>query len=162
MNYAELIGMRSREPELVAEFAGEITQESHRVAAIVRNLLAFSRQEAEQQLEPLFREAGRQMVRELGLKKRGDGDLRARVKRASDLMNEELGAITHVEENNRYVIRGVSCPLAAVTGKHRAVCRAMESLVAEIVEAPVAGCCDRSDRPKCCFEITPARGRSRT
>ncbi|MFV8755273.1 ATP-binding protein [Nannocystaceae bacterium ST9] len=49
MNYAELIGHRAHERELVEEFAAEIHHESERVAAIVRNLLAFSRQEREQQ-----------------------------------------------------------------------------------------------------------------
>ena len=48
MNYAELITARARDSELVDEFAGEIIRESDRVAVIVRNLLAFSRQEAEQ------------------------------------------------------------------------------------------------------------------
>jgi PAS domain S-box-containing protein len=52
LNYAELIADRANDPEIVREFAEEITRESHRVATIVRNLLAFSRQEAEQQLEP--------------------------------------------------------------------------------------------------------------
>ena len=26
-------------------------------------------------------------------------------------------------------------------------------LIAEIVEVPVSECCDRSERPKCCFKI---------
>ncbi len=47
MNYADLILERSRDPVLVAEFAIEIGDESQRVATIVRNLLAFSRQERE-------------------------------------------------------------------------------------------------------------------
>jgi signal transduction histidine kinase len=51
MNYADLIEVNSRAPTMVEEFAHEITQESERVATIVRNLLAFSRQEAEQQQE---------------------------------------------------------------------------------------------------------------
>jgi PAS domain S-box-containing protein len=48
MNYAELITARPDDPDQVREFAGEITNESQRVATIVRNLLAFSRQEREQ------------------------------------------------------------------------------------------------------------------
>lgn len=80
------------------------------------------------------------------------GDLRTRAKMASDLLNDELSAITHVEENS-LVIRGVACPLAAVTGKHPAMCRAMESLLCEILDVQVSECCDRSERPKCCFEI---------
>ena len=56
-------------------------------------------------------------------------------------------------ENGRYVIRGEGCPLSALTGKHPAVCRAMESLVKELVGAPVRECCERDARPRCCFEI---------
>ena len=57
---------------------------------------------------------------------------------ASEMMNEQLGATTHVEGNGGYVIRGFGCPLAALTGKHPGVCLAMESLVAEVVGAPFA------------------------
>jgi signal transduction histidine kinase len=48
---AELINGRADDPETVREFADEITRESERVATIVRNLLAFSRQEGEQPFE---------------------------------------------------------------------------------------------------------------
>ena len=51
LNYAELIGDNAQDPEVVREFAAEITTESNRVANIVRNLLAFSRQEREQRME---------------------------------------------------------------------------------------------------------------
>jgi PAS domain S-box-containing protein len=51
LNYAELIAECPSDPETVREFAGEIKRESNRVAAIVRKLLAFSRQEPEQSFE---------------------------------------------------------------------------------------------------------------
>jgi predicted ATPase/signal transduction histidine kinase/tRNA A-37 threonylcarbamoyl transferase component Bud32 len=51
LNYAELIADNAEDPGTVREFAGEITNESNRVATIVRNLLAFSRQEREQRME---------------------------------------------------------------------------------------------------------------
>jgi signal transduction histidine kinase len=51
MNYADLILASSGRRELVEEFAGEINHESNRVATIVRNLLAFSRQDASAELE---------------------------------------------------------------------------------------------------------------
>jgi signal transduction histidine kinase len=51
LNYAELIAECPNDPETVREFAGEIERESNRVAAIVRKLLAFSRQEPEQSFE---------------------------------------------------------------------------------------------------------------
>jgi PAS domain S-box-containing protein len=49
MNYAELINEQPDDPKQVREFAAEIAHESQRVAAIVRNLLAFSRQEREEE-----------------------------------------------------------------------------------------------------------------
>jgi signal transduction histidine kinase len=51
MNYADLIEINSSSPAMVTEFAQEITTESERVATIVRNLLAFSRREAEEMQE---------------------------------------------------------------------------------------------------------------
>jgi hypothetical protein len=59
--------------------------------------------------------------------------------------------LTHVEKNGGFVIRGVSCPLSALTGKHPGVCLAMESLV--VVGAPTHQCCVRDGRPRCGFEI---------
>ena len=46
MNYAQLIGQRLEpEQEQLREYAGEIRHETERVAEIVRNLLAFAREE---------------------------------------------------------------------------------------------------------------------
>ena len=111
------------------------------------------------QLERMLRQAGKRLADELSRGKPA-GTLAARVAIASEIMNEQLGATTRVETNGNYIIRGFGCPLAALTGKHPGVCMAMESLVAEVVGAPVHECCDRSDRPHCCFEIR-RRGRSR-
>jgi hypothetical protein len=75
------------------------------------------------------------------------------------MLNEHLGALTQVQRNGTIVIRGAGCPLAALTGKHHGVCLAVESLVAEIVRAPVRECCDRAHRPRCCFEIGTRQSR---
>jgi predicted ArsR family transcriptional regulator len=106
-----------------------------------------------EQVETLVRNVGRGLADELLQNRRPTGSLESKVETASSLLNEQLGAITHVESNGHYVIRGGGCPLSALTGKHPAVCRAMETLVNEIVGAPVRECCDHSNRPKCCFEI---------
>jgi PAS domain S-box-containing protein len=47
MNYADLVRIRADPGGMVADFAGEIVAETERVATIVRNLLAFARQEKE-------------------------------------------------------------------------------------------------------------------
>ena len=52
MNYAELIATAEDSSEMTREFAEEISHESERVAAIVRNLLAFSRQEGDRAAAP--------------------------------------------------------------------------------------------------------------
>ena len=105
------------------------------------------------QLEAMLRQAGKQLAEELSRGQRPAGSLETRVAIASEMMNDQLGATTRVETNGAYVIRGFGCPLAALTGKHPGVCMAMESLVAEVVQVPVHECCDRSERPHCCFEI---------
>ena len=90
------------------------------------------------------------------------GGLKSRAAAASQMMNEHLGAMTRVESNGVIVIRGAGCPLAALTGKHKGVCLAMESLVTAIVGVPVKECCDRDDRPQCCFEMQDESLRSAT
>jgi predicted ArsR family transcriptional regulator len=105
------------------------------------------------QVDALMREAGKGLADELPFGKRLAGTLHARVSAASELLNKQLGAVTHVEGNDGYVIRGAGCPLAALTGKHPAVCLAMESLLTEVLGTAVHECCDRTARPKCCFEI---------
>lgn len=111
------------------------------------------------QVETLLRLTGKRIADELSRGKRVAGTVRARATAASTILNEHLGAMTHVEGNGGIVIKGGGCPLAAVTGKHQGVCLAMETVVAEIVEVPVRECCDRAGRPRCCFELLRGHGR---
>jgi DeoR family transcriptional regulator, suf operon transcriptional repressor len=112
-----------------------------------------------EQVETLLRRTGKGLALELSRGKRPGGGLKSRATAACAMMNEHLGALTHVESNGAIVIRGAGCPLAALTGKHRGVCLAMESLVTEIVGVPVRECCDREERPRCCFEIQDSHSR---
>lgn len=113
------------------------------------------------QVETILRQAGRRLAGDLSRGKRPAGKVSSRVAMVSDMLNEHLGALTYVEGNGRHVIRGRGCPLAALTGKHRGVCLAIESLISEVLRMPVQECCDRSERPKCCFEIGSPAGRHR-
>ena len=105
------------------------------------------------QFESLLKATGKALGEGLLAGRRSAGTLRARVALASQLLNEQLGAHTHVEKNGHFVIRGAGCPLSALTGKHPGVCRALESVVSAVVGAPVHECCARDGRPRCCFEI---------
>jgi predicted ArsR family transcriptional regulator len=114
------------------------------------------------QIEALLRKIGIGLAQQVTRGKRVAGGLESRAAAASAMMNEHLGAMTRVESNGAIVIRGAGCPLAALTGKHKGVCLAMESLVTAIVGVPVKECCDRDDRPQCCFEMQDESLRSAT
>jgi predicted ArsR family transcriptional regulator len=82
------------------------------------------------------------------------GDLPQRVEAVS-LLLEDLGALNTVEKlDGGSIIRGYGCLLSAAVHGRPEVCRAMESLLTELLEAPVRECCERGDRPRCCFEVT--------
>lgn len=103
--------------------------------------------------EALLNSAGRRLVE--GKTVPTDGT-RARLEAAAGVLNE-LGGLAELEEQDgTLVIRGYGCPLAAVAPDHPEVCRLAEALVAEVAGVPVHERCDRSERPRCCFEMAPA------
>jgi predicted ArsR family transcriptional regulator len=103
--------------------------------------------------EALLRSVGRRLVEG---KTVPTDSTRARLEAATSVLNE-LGGLAELEEQDgTLVIRGYSCPLAAVTPDHPEVCRLAEALVAEVAGVTVHERCDRSERPRCCFEVAPA------
>lgn len=154
----------STRPAQVFALTSEIEQLLSRayVPLLTQLVRVFSARLPARQVEALMREAGRGLAHELTPTKGSSRTLRDRVFEVSELLNEQLGAITHVTENGGYVIRGRGCPLAALTGKHPAVCRAIESLVHEVLGVAVRECCDRNGRPCCCFNIKPQSKTLRT
>jgi len=113
------------------------------------------------QVNALLRRVGGELAATLSGGRKPSGSLEARVRQVSTLLNEQLGALTHVERNGGYVIRGAGCPLSAVTGKYPGVCLAMESAVTEIVGSRARECCERDGRPRCCFRIGNGRASRR-
>jgi predicted ArsR family transcriptional regulator len=106
-----------------------------------------------EETEALLRSVGRRLVEGKTVPTHGK---RARLEAAAGVLSE-LGGLAELEEQDgTLVIRGYSCPLAAVTQEHPEVCRMAEALVAEVAGVPVHECCDRSERPRCCFEVAPA------
>ena len=104
----------------------------------------------DQELDDVMRVVGRRLASEW---RRPTGATKRRVDRASALL-QELGAPNEVERTNgTWRIHGFGCLLAAAVHGKPHVCHAMEALLTEFVQAPVHECCDRGDRPRCCFEI---------
>jgi predicted ArsR family transcriptional regulator len=103
--------------------------------------------------EALLRSVGRRLAEGMTVPK---DDTRARLEAAAGVLNE-LGGLAELEERDGTLfIRGYGCPLSAVTPDHPEVCRLAEALVAEVAGVPVHECCDRSERPRCRFEVAPA------
>jgi predicted ArsR family transcriptional regulator len=103
------------------------------------------------QVVAFLRRVGKRLARGMS---HSTGSLSSRVAGASDLLNT-LGGLTSVEKSGRtYRIVGRACPLSTAVEADHCVCAAVTSLVAEVVGAEVTERCDRSGRPKCCFEIS--------
>src|SRR5919112_2787773 len=103
-----------------------------------------------QESEALLRSVGRRIAE--GQSVPAD-EVRGRLEAAVGVLNK-LGGLAELEERDgSFVIRGYSCPLAAVTPGHPEVCRLAETLIAELAGVPVGERCDRGKRPRCCFEV---------
>jgi predicted ArsR family transcriptional regulator len=106
--------------------------------------------------------AKKRFMHRVGKRLAGDGPaptgpLSQRVKAASDLLNS-LGGVTEVRKiDGGYAIQSKSCPVAEAVNAEACVCHAIESLVGHVAGATARERCDRSGRPKCCFEISEAR-----
>jgi DeoR family transcriptional regulator, suf operon transcriptional repressor len=119
----------------------------------------FAANEPPAKFDAVMRQAGQNLAREIATPF-PTGPLNARVGMACQMLNRDLGASTKAEKSNgSFVIRGSGCPLAALTGKHRGVCLSIESLLAELLQTPVRQCCERAEKPRCCFEVLPATTR---
>jgi predicted ArsR family transcriptional regulator len=112
---------------------------------------------AESQLAAFLERVGKRLA---GEQRATSDSLRKRVAGASELLNS-LGGITIVERSgNDYRIVGRACPLAAAVEADHCVCSVVTSLVSSVVDAEVKENCDRSGRPKCCFEISSRAAKS--
>ena len=126
------------------------------IPVLMQLVAVLERRMSPRELEAVLREMGSRLAVGKGP---SVGSLRARAEAAATVLTE-LGGIVDVEEKDGgLTLRGFSCPLADAVRTHPAVCRAVESLVAELVGVPVQERCDRGTRPRCCFEILAgARG----
>ena len=103
------------------------------------------------EMEDVLREVGRAVAGDMPEEK--NGSLESRAQRALKVL-EAIGGSAQLEiHEDRVVIQGNGCPLAAAVAAHPEVCQLAETLVAEIVKAPVEERCDRTTRPQCRFEI---------
>src|SRR5215213_7647818 len=94
-------------PSRIFELTPEVEQLLSRayIPLLTHLVDVFANDLPRRRMEKLLREAGRTLAVNLS-SRRPAGALKTRVSAMSDLLNEQLGAITHVDENGGYVIRG--------------------------------------------------------
>lgn len=103
------------------------------------------------EIEDVLREVGRAVA--ASTPNGHDASLQSRVQKALRVL-EAIGGSAEIEQHDdKIVIRGNGCPLAAAVSVHPEVCRLAETLVGEILKVPVVEKCDRESRPQCRFEI---------
>jgi DeoR family suf operon transcriptional repressor len=108
----------------------------------------------ETQVRRILRQTGRRLAEAAG--GRVAGDLHARARAAAAVLTALGGSVKVEEKRGSAMLRGTACPLATAVSRSPQVCRAVESLVTEITGATVRECCDRTDKPRCCFSVNPA------
>lgn len=114
------------------------------------------------ELEDVLREVGRAFAAGAPAEKPAEKDasLESRVHAAVKVLSAIGGAAEVEQHDDKFVIQGKSCPLASAVAVHPEVCRLAETLVHEIVKAPVVEQCNRDGLPRCRFEIDAAKNRS--
>jgi predicted ArsR family transcriptional regulator len=146
-------------PAHVYELTGEAEQRLSRayIPVLTQLLHVLSDRLSRTEFDDVMRDVGREL---LAGHAKPRGTLRARAEAASELLNE-LGGSTDVnEEGPDLIIRSHGCPLAATAVDHPETCSAMASLVSEFVGSTVTQRCERTNRPRCRFQIAGGDGNS--
>jgi len=104
------------------------------------------------------------VMRELGQRiassaPRPSGDPRERIKNALQFLQTLGSTVEMTESDGKIVISSYGCPMAeAVTADVRS-CIAMETLLKELTDLPVAEHCNHGEHPSCRFEIKISAGK---
>jgi predicted ArsR family transcriptional regulator len=115
-------------------------------------MTVLSRKLSARELRAAMREVGRKMADSQGGKVRRKTK-EQRIEAALRILKDLGGAASFSRSEGKHFIRGNSCPLAAATAEHPEACLIAESLLSEIIGAPVKEHCVRGPTPSCCFEI---------
>ena len=141
-------------------FAYELTEEAELLFpkaydALLNQFISVLKQRLPAEtVEEVLRTVGRSLAASRGAAH--DTGLEQRVGDAVKAL-EAIGGAPRVEtESGEFVIQSERCPLATAVAEHPEVCSLAETLLTEIIGAPVREECDREDSPRCRFQITGA------
>lgn len=83
-------------------------------------------------------------------------DLKARVRAGAELLGSLGGDVRVERDGYSWKIRGYGCPLSSATSRCSEVCSAVAAALEEVIGDPVRECCERDERPRCCFVVGSA------
>jgi predicted ArsR family transcriptional regulator len=107
-------------------------------------------QQSPEQVMELLRITGRHLAKARPVPA---GDLRARLRAATETLNS-LGGLAELEETeDAFWIQGQRCPLAALVPDHPQMCQLAEALISQMVGKPVEEHCARGEAPHCRFAV---------
>jgi len=103
------------------------------------------------QADQLLREVGHRLATQVG--GRATGNLENRVRTAAAVLIALGGDAVTTREKDELQIRGNGCPLSAAVSKRPELCRAVETLVTDVVGEDARSRCEHGSRPRCCFVV---------
>ena len=122
-------------------------------AKLLSNFIGITRERfGSRALRSSMRELGRSIARDYSAKVKGRSRAQ-RIETALGFLKEIGGAANICRNKDKLVIRGNSCPLAAVTAQHPDACLIPASLLEEIIGLAVKEVCNHGPNPCCRFEI---------
>jgi predicted ArsR family transcriptional regulator len=115
-------------------------------------LIVISRQLSPKELRAAMRAVGKRVADNHLLEVKGKSR-NERIEAALRILRDLGGSATFEKSDGKHFIRGNGCPLAAATSRHPEACLIAETLLSEIIGAPVKECCIHGSTPSCRFEI---------
>ena len=117
-------------------------------------LTVLARKLSPKELRAAMREVGRRVADNHLLEVEGKPRAQ-RIEAALGILKELGGSATFHESEGRHFIRGNNgCPLAAATAHHSEACLIAESLLTQIIGAPVKERCIHGKTPSCRFQVS--------
>ena len=103
------------------------------------------------QADQLLRDVGHRLASQVGAPAKGK--LESRVRTAAAVLNALGGDADVTREDGTWCIRGSGCPLSAAVSRQPELCRAVETLIADVTGAEARTRCEHGERPRCYFAI---------
>lgn len=116
-------------------------------------LTVFSKKLNPNALRAALREVGRKVADNYLVEVEGKSRPQ-RIEAALRILKDLGGSATLQKSEGKDIIRGNGCPLAAATNRHPEACLIAESLLTQIMGAPVKERCIHGVAPSCRFQVS--------